>query len=232
MTEQEAVKERLKLSLTMLAVVALAVLIMWWLFHDLPDKLAQARFAQQYNILNDSFVAYKKDAEGRIHAQTQSNYVTPEELKLLNKQLYNDIKAIVNGDMKRFMSNLKVTVVYPERKDSGITHFDSLLRRIDLKEVNDSCVVINSYVDSLKIGHTGYQLKPQKLEFNTFWKKGRLFGHDTLIVDGLTLSGCGTITSQKSIIAKPKAKRNIEKPGTLLGIGAAIGIAIFKIFKL
>lgn len=213
-------------------IIAIAMAFLLAELKDRNIRKAEENFSKEYAILNDSFVLYKKDMEGRIHAETKSNYVTADQLELLNKQHHDEIKAIV-GNMKNFVSNLKVTVEYPARKDSGITHFDSLTRRITLDTIDNECLTITSFVDSLKIGHTNWKVKPSEYEFTTFWKEGKLFRPDTLVTDGQIKKGCeGLIVKQKQITVPPPKKHTVEKPGVLVGVGAAIGIVLFKIFGL
>lgn len=212
-------------------IIAIAMAFLLAELKDRNIRKAEENFAKEYAILQDSFVLYKKDMEGRIHAETKSNYVTPEQLELLNKQHHDEIKAIV-GNMKNFVSNLKVIVEYPAQTQSAPTSQDSASKTITFKPYEDSCLKVSAWLDSLKIGHIKPELKPQKLDFTTYWKNGKLFKPDSLVVDGQLSTGCGKITSQKSIVAANK-KRTIEKkPATLVGIGAAIGIVLFKIFGL
>lgn len=223
-----------KMLLSMLAMtvvtVGTIVILLWWLAS--PDKVREAEenIARQYAISLDSVVRYYKGKDSITHAVTEGNYVTPAQLEMINKQLFEEIKTVVGGNMKNFVSNLKVTVEYPERKDSGITHFDSLTRRITLKPVDDSCITINSFVDSLKIGHTTYKIKTATFNYTTYWKKSkRPWKSDTLLVDGSIKGGCGEITAQKSVTAKPEVRRPLQKPATLLAIGAAVGAVLVKI---
>ena len=209
--------------------VGTTVILLWWLAS--PDKVREAEenIARQYAISLDSVVRYYKSKDSITHAVTEGNYVTPTQLEMINKQLFEEIKTVVGGNMKNFVSNLKVTVEYPERTASAPTTKDSLSGRITFTPYEDSCLRVDAWLDSLKIGHINPKLKPQSYSFTSFWKKGRLWRPDTLVVDGHSLTGCGTITTQKAVTVKPEEKRVIAKPGTLLAIGAAVGAVLVKI---
>lgn len=212
-------------------IVGIAV---WFMMYHLVVKplehinsRIQKDFAQQYAILNDSFVTYKKDKEGVVHAETKANYLTADELKLINKPLYDRLEQ-QGIRINKLLSSLKVTVEYPAGYKEGPVTKDSISKRITLNGVDDSCITISAFVDSLKMGHIHYKMKPQTFEYNLYWKKGGWFKSDTLMANGT--NNCGKIVRQKATVMKPKP--HPEKTITTAVIVAGAVFLLFKLFGL
>lgn len=202
-------------------IAGLALIIVLFLLQKCSGDKDLENLSEQFSRYKDSAIIYRQ-VDGKEVSDTKGSEFTMEQFMAADQKKYDAILRII-GRQADLIGVLSARIEHgPVNDQPAVVTEDTALKTVTVS-YEDSCMTAKTVLNKGK-GLFSYQLKPLSFDFATVKKREKWYKGKEITATGIITSGCGKITSQKSVVIVP-GKKKVHQTNAFF---AAATIVIFE----